>query len=307
MENSGNFERKMRSVLAKIGAASVLFLLCVLFMQFVWRVTSQPASAALSAEKVNLALRKTADAMLKLAGDSTSRVPPVQQLDEKTWKVQLGGALNYDSLPQFIHRAFQVHDIPGNYDVAVYDCVRSELLLGYNFLDYQQNNAAPCGGRDMAAGCYQVQVTFVDGAENSRHFPLIGWLLSGLVVAFLYYWWQIKPAKTPLPSTPDTTSPGIPFGASTLELANQVLVCGNVRHELTYRETKLLHLFVQNSDQLLERSFILENVWADEGILVGRSVDVFVSRLRKLLKEDPSVRIVAVHGVGYRLETGVQG
>lgn len=294
----------MKSLLAKIGAAAVLFVLSVLFMQFVWRTTSPPASPAFSEEKVNLALRKVADAMLKLASDSTSRIPPVQHSNANTWMVQLGGALNYDSLPLFMHRAFQLHNITSNYDVAVFDCAAGDLLLGYNFADFQEDQSTPCGGREMKAGCYQVQVTLLDLEKNEKSFPFIGWVISGLVVAFLYYWWQKKPENTPPPTT-DT--PGIPFGASTLELGNQVLLCGNARHELTYRETKLLHLFVQNSNQLLERSFILENVWADEGILVGRSVDVFVSRLRKLLKDDPSVRIVAVHGVGYRLETGVQG
>ena len=73
---------------------------------------------------------------------------------------------------------------------------------------------------------------------------------------------------------------------------------------LTFRETKLLRLFATNPDRLLERDVILRQVWADEGVLVGRSVDVFVSRLRKKLAADPSVGIAAVHGVGYRLETG---
>lgn len=97
------------------------------------------------------------------------------------------------------------------------------------------------------------------------------------------------------------------FGNSRLDVAGQVLMCGNVRQTLTFRETKLLRLFVSNPDQLLERDIILQQVWADEGILVGRSMDVFVSRLRKKLAGDPSVGIVAVHGVGYRLETGKLG
>jgi len=71
---------------------------------------------------------------------------------------------------------------------------------------------------------------------------------------------------------------------------------------LTYREAKLLNLFVLHQNQVLERSFILENVWADEGILVGRSIDMFVSRLRKLLRNDERIQLLAVHGVGYKME-----
>ena len=68
----------------------------------------------------------------------------------------------------------------------------------------------------------------------------------------------------------------------------------------------MLHLFVSNLGSLLERDYILQQVWADEGVLIGRSMDVFVSRLRKKLAEDPILRIVAIHGVGYRMETGKQ-
>ena len=71
---------------------------------------------------------------------------------------------------------------------------------------------------------------------------------------------------------------------------------------LTFRATKLLHYFVNHRNQLLKREQLLENVWEEEGILIGRSLDVFVSRLRKILKADDSLTIKTVHGVGYRLE-----
>ena len=85
-------------------------------------------------------------------------------------------------------------------------------------------------------------------------------------------------------------------------MANLVLVSEHKTFNLTYREAKLLHLFTNNKNKVLERDFILKSVWEDEGIIVGRSVDVFVSRLRKMLAEDLQVKISAVHGVGYRLE-----
>ena len=92
------------------------------------------------------------------------------------------------------------------------------------------------------------------------------------------------------------------FGQSTLDVANQKLSIRTIQKDLTYRETKLLQVFCRNQNKLLERDLILKAVWEDEGVLVGRSVDVFVSRLRKLLKEDETVKIVNVHSVGYRFE-----
>ena len=81
-----------------------------------------------------------------------------------------------------------------------------------------------------------------------------------------------------------------------------MLTSGPNQHKLTYREAKLLQLLANHPNQVLERDQILKLVWEDEGITVGRSVDVFISRLRKLLAEDPTLRITAVHGVGYRFE-----
>ena len=87
-----------------------------------------------------------------------------------------------------------------------------------------------------------------------------------------------------------------------MDVENQLLYSANTQHNLTFREAKLLHLFIKHQNQVLDRDFILKSVWEDEGVTVGRSIDVFVSRLRKLLQEDTSLKIAAVHGVGYRLE-----
>ena len=104
-------------------------------------------------------------------------------------------------------------------------------------------------------------------------------------------------------STREENKLTIHFGNSTFDTINQCLCTEGTRTELTYREAKLLKLFCQNRNKLLERDFITKAVWEDEGIIVGRSVDVFISRLRKLLKDNPSVKISNIHSVGYRFET----
>lgn len=71
--------------------------------------------------------------------------------------------------------------------------------------------------------------------------------------------------------------------------------------ELTQKEAALLDLFIQHRGEVLRRSFILESIWGEDDYFLGRSLDVFVSRLRKHLRSDPSIRIENVHGVGFRL------
>jgi hypothetical protein len=176
------------------------------------------------------------------------------------------------------------------------------LLLGYNFADYVQNNEVACGGRELPPDCYNLQVTFLTGVDPARNMPIAGWAISALLALVLFVVGKKWPRRARQQSAEETGFSGISFGQSRLDVNNQTLFCGAVRHHLTYREAKLLHLFAQHPNQVLERNMILENVWADEGVLVGRSVDMFVSRLRKMLRDDPTLQLVAVHGVGYRLE-----
>lgn len=71
---------------------------------------------------------------------------------------------------------------------------------------------------------------------------------------------------------------------------------------LTQKESEVLELLSRNRDRVLKREEILKKVWGNDDYFLGRSLDVFISKLRKYLKEDPSLEIVNYHGVGFRLE-----
>lgn len=73
---------------------------------------------------------------------------------------------------------------------------------------------------------------------------------------------------------------------------------------LTQKEADVLSLLCLNSGRVLKREEILKSVWGDDDYFMGRSMDVFISRLRKYLAHDPDIRIINHHGVGFRLETG---
>jgi hypothetical protein len=284
-----------------------LLLLGGLFVQFIGR-SSDPATATVRDQKINLALRRTAHNLLRAAGDSTSRIPPVQQINEQTFRLQLGHAFDYNRLPGLLQASFRVHQVSGPYDVAVLDCVTDELQVGYTVTDLTGKESVPCAGRSLNAGCHVLQVTFtapLSGSQTASPTPVwplatLGSLLIGLLAVVWYRAANAPPTVVPAePALPDTKL--LRFGQSSLDLNNQTLTTDEYQHKLTYREAKLLRVLVNHANQVLEREQILRLVWEDEGVTVGRSVDVFVSRLRKLLSHDPSVQIVAVHGVGYRL------
>ncbi|MCH5715726.1 winged helix-turn-helix domain-containing protein [Niabella hibiscisoli] len=74
--------------------------------------------------------------------------------------------------------------------------------------------------------------------------------------------------------------------------------------ELTGTETRLLLIFAQSPNQTIERSRLQKEIWEDEGVIVGRSLDMFISKLRKKLEVDPNIKIVVIRGKGYKLDIG---
>lgn len=284
-------------------------LLPVLFAVAVWGLLgsltpSQGKEDAVST-RINLALRRTADALLRASGDSTSRIPAVEQIGEEVWRVMLEQPFDYGQLPALLQASLDRYGISQSYEVAVRRCADATIDLGYHQLDLLQDDFVPCAGREISEGCHYIEVNFTGNAGPS--IPLAGRigfsLLALLGTAGL--WWFLR-RKNPIIPEEDKIQ-WITFGNCRLDLTGQTLICGDVRQSLTFREAKLLGLFAAHPDEVIERDQILRDVWADEGVLVGRSVDVFVSRLRKKLAADASVAIVAVHGVGYRLETGKEG
>ena len=91
-------------------------------------------------------------------------------------------------------------------------------------------------------------------------------------------------------------------GGFSFDPSNLTLKHKSTEKTLTQKEAEVLKLLYQNRDRVLKREEILKEVWGDDDYFMGRSMDVFISKLRKYLKEDPSIQIVNYHGVGFRLE-----
>ena len=94
----------------------------------------------------------------------------------------------------------------------------------------------------------------------------------------------------------------IQIGEYLFDVVNFVLVRENDRHSLTPKEAALLKVLCRNKNNLITREKALMEVWGDDDYFIGRSMDVFITKLRKYLKDDPKVAIVNVHGTGFRLE-----
>lgn len=97
------------------------------------------------------------------------------------------------------------------------------------------------------------------------------------------------------------------LGKFSFDVKDQRLLLGSDVISLTDKEYKILELLNRNFGELIPRETLMQEVWINEGIITGRSLDMFVSKLRKKLSSDPELRITNVHGKGYKLEiSGIQ-
>jgi DNA-binding response OmpR family regulator len=92
------------------------------------------------------------------------------------------------------------------------------------------------------------------------------------------------------------------LGSYTFDAANMMLRGNGRNRSLTRKETALLRILAGNKNKLVARDLILNEVWGSDDYFLGRSMDVFIAKLRKYLNGDPALSITNVHGAGFKLE-----
>ncbi len=91
------------------------------------------------------------------------------------------------------------------------------------------------------------------------------------------------------------------IGRYTFRVSHQTLELDNQTEMLSYKETEILRMLCKEANQVLHRQPVLLELWGDDSFFNARSMDVFITKLRKKLKDDPNVQIVNIRGVGYKL------
>jgi DNA-binding response OmpR family regulator len=90
-------------------------------------------------------------------------------------------------------------------------------------------------------------------------------------------------------------------GEFTFDVSKQLLTFRGQSHKLTTKESELLELLCRNRNQVLERNLALKSIWIDDNYFNARSMDVYITKLRKYLSKDQKVEILNIHGKGYKL------
>ncbi len=261
-----------------------------------------------------VSLRMIGHQVLLYLGDSTSRVLPVTTEGIKhTIRFESDFSFHPEDVAVVIDSVIEATGLAKNYVVAFVKCGTDEVVHSYEVNQVPESSVLACRERGQPTGCYDLVLTIMDpvaevpaevGQANSGRSFFMGveignllMILVGVVIllsAIIVFLVRRNAAAEGDPNV-------VILGSYRFNRINMELTFEDQRIELTSKEADLLSLLCSSANNTVERDDILKVVWGDEGDYVGRTLDVFISKLRKKLESDSNVKIVNVRGVGYRL------
>jgi len=291
MHFSRNLLSEKRSCLVPL---MVLFFIATICMAF-----SREGNDDFNFAKREVLLRRIGHELLLQSGDSTSRVLPIKKIAENEYQISFEKEFTFqpDFLVKITKRLLIKDEFTSDYVVNVLNCNNSSVVYGYAISKDKKEDIISCIGRKQPKGCYTISVKFKpNGIYTAKNGYLLGGLLILVIVGVVFM--KVKPKK----ALSKEYSKIFTFGSVLFDAQKRQLVINNDTIDLTATETRVLLIFASSPNETIERSRLQKEIWEDEGVIVGRSLDMFISKLRKKLELDPTINIVVIRGKGYKLE-----
>ncbi|MEO5776016.1 MAG: winged helix-turn-helix domain-containing protein [Flavobacterium sp.] len=251
--------------------------------------------------KREVLIRSIGHELLLQSGDSTSRVLPVKKIAANEYQISFENELTFQPklLMNTTRRLLSKDPLARDYVVNVLNCDDSSIAYGYAVSKNKKDDVVTCIGRRQPKACYIINIKFKPtGTTTAKNGYLLG-SLSFLAFAGFIFLRSAKPRKT-LPDGQHTNM--FTWGSVLFDAKNRKLIINGETIDLTGTEARVLLIFALSPNVTIERSRLQKEIWEDEGVIVGRSLDMFISKLRKKLEVNPNIKIVVIRGKGYKLE-----
>ncbi len=250
-------------------------------------------------KKVKISLRAVGNDLLLSNQDSTSLILPVKKITDLQYELSFENDLVFspDSLVTIVKRTIEKSWLSQNYLVEVIQCSDNEVAYSYEINLNEEKTIIPCSNRILPLKCYTLQFQFLDQREQSNNMIFHLFVILGFfILEFILYRFRVH--KKSVEKNQNYTS----IGSFQFYPQQNKLIKEASEIALSKKECELLEIFVTNPNQILKREDLMKKVWEDNGVFVGRSLDTYISKLRKKLQDDDAIKITNVHGVGYKLE-----
>jgi DNA-binding winged helix-turn-helix (wHTH) protein len=281
-----------------------LFIGLLLLIVSVWLFLTPKEQNDDFSQDVKIALRDVGHQLLLNNSDSTSLVLPIVEFEPSTYRLsfQKDVSIHPDSLVTVIQKSFETSEMPKHYRVEVIKCADKEVAYSYLVKKQESSSIIPCGGRILPYSCYTITVYFLkkNAASSNTQIVAFALLLASFVLFALYFFKKERSITTSNENNEHFTS----IGSFKFYHEQNKLVKEATEINLSKKECELLSIFIERPNQIISREELTKKVWEDNGVFVGRSLDTYISKLRKKLITDDSIKLINVHGVGYKLEIG---
>lgn len=247
---------------------------------------------------VEIVLRDIGHHLLLAAKDSTSRVLPIKKVQENTYQITFQNDIGFisDSLINLVQRTFEKNDLAEDYIVNLRNCKQNETIFAFE-INGRSGDLTPCRGRKLENGCYIIEIDLLKKSKFNYYLLLL--LIIPFGIAGFYMKEKFRKKETVVPILDEKDF--MPLGNFRFYTANNVLEIETKTIGLSEKESKALKIFAENINEIVDREKLMKEIWEDEGIVViSRNVDVLVSKLRKKLSDDGAIKIINVHGRGYK-------
>lgn len=273
-----------------------LFFIAVSFMA----IEANPG-AGFERSKREVLLRRIGHELLLQSGDSTSRVLPVVEINENEYQIRFENELTFQTASLVsITKSILIKDPNAqDYIVNVLNCSNSSVVYAFAISKNQKDDIVSCIGRRQPKACYVISIQFNETDTNGTRYAYFFGGLALMVLLVFAYSKVVKPKKTAPKVFHDKS---FALGSILFDAQKRQLLHNEVSIDLTDTETRLMLIFAQSPNQIIERSRLQKEIWEDEGVIVGRSLDMFISKLRKKLELDANINIVVIRSKGYKLE-----
>lgn len=245
-------------------------------------------------------LRRIGHELLLQSGDGKSRVLPIKKINENEYQISFENELTFqsDSLVNITQRLLAKDPLDQDYVVNVIKCDDTNAVYGYAISKSKKDDIITCVGRRQSKACYRINIKFKPTAITTEKNKYLLGSLSFLAFVGLAFFRSAK-LKPTLSDNDSTTL--FTLGSVVFDAKNRKLIINENTLELTPTESRILLIFALSPNKTIERSQLQKEIWEDQGIVVGRSLDMFISKLRKKLEFDPNIKIIVIRGKGYKL------
>ena len=267
------------------------------------------AQKSFNEQHIEVAMRTIGHQLLLKSGDSTSLVLPIIKENER-YKIQFAKknlAFQPEDLVAIAKEVIEKAELSTSFILEVEQCDSTAIVYSHENNPMPDKQMNTCMARALPASCYNLLISFNDladpvqllssntdesGISLSFGSRTLVYIITCGFILFLVNYSRKEELNNPHI---------IPLGEYQFDKRNTELRIDDHKIELTGKEAELLILLYDSVNTTVERNVILNMVWGDQGDYVGRTLDVFISKLRKKLEQDSNVKIVNIRGVGYKL------